>query len=350
MKIGILGGGQLSQMLALAGIPLGLEFVFYFPQQSHALQTLGTVIHGAYEDAKGLAEFAAQVDVITFENENIPRQTLQQLVEQKPTFPDHNALAVAQDRLLEKQFFIDLGVPTNAFIATDTVADVRAAGQQLGYPFILKKRTQGYDGKGQVKLKDDVEIERLSEADCLQTLAEAYVPFAREVSLIVARSARGLVHYDLCENTHVAGILRKTQNRPQDALQELAFAHVRRIADHLAYTGVLTVEFFQVGQQLLANEMAPRVHNSGHWTIEGSITSQFENHLRAVVNLPLGLTTSLAPVTLLNIIGTMPNKADLLAHNGLCLHDYGKAPAPSRKLGHVTVLGASSEAVMGELL
>lgn len=339
MKIGILGGGQLSRMLALAGIPLGLEFVFYFPKKAHALAQLGQIIHGDYTDQVGLQVFAKQVDVITFENENIPVKTLDYLAEYCPVFPDKRALQAAQHRLLEKQFFNELDIPTNQYHAVDSQADLQAAVARLGYPFILKTCTQGYDGKGQVKITHPQQLTALSPEQYQQSIAEEFIVFDREVSIVAARNRRGdCVFYDMCENTHHQGVLVKTQNKIADPIATLAEQYAKRLMTQIEYVGTLAIEFFQVGEQLIANEMAPRVHNSGHWTIDASITSQFENHLRSILDWPLGSPSSLTEATMYNLLSELPDQKTLLQFAGLRWHDYQKAPAAQRKLGHVTVL------------
>jgi 5-(carboxyamino)imidazole ribonucleotide synthase len=339
MKIGILGGGQLSRMLALAGIPLGFEFSFYFPKCEHALNKLGKIYHGKYGDYPNLQAFADQVDVITYENENIPATTLEFLAQNKPVYPDRKALLVAQDRLAEKSFFCQLQIPTNGFMAVNSKDDLLAAIKNFGYPLIIKKRTQGYDGKGQLKIDQDTNVDLIANEYCHHCIAEEFVAFNREVSLIAARNNRGeSVCYDICENIHNKGILFKTFNRTNDAIFALARSYVNKIIQQLDYVGILAVEFFQVENKLIANEMAPRVHNSGHWTLDACVTSQFENHLRCIADLPLGDVTSLTPAVMYNILNHMPDKNKLLEFAGLKLHDYCKAPAKGRKLGHATLL------------
>jgi len=349
VNIGILGGGQLSRMLALAGMPLGLTFHFYFPKAPHSLQSLGKVMHGEYDDLEQLDAFANQVDVITFENENIPTDVIVHLKKKTPVFPDENALAVSQDRLLEKRFFLKNAIPTNRFIEIHHRDDIDEVIEAFGFPFILKKRTHGYDGKGQVKINGHKDVAALPTDYFHHVLAEEFVHFDREVSLIMAVNAHGSVSYDVCENTHRHGILIKTQNKKQDAIFDLALDYLTHITRALNYVGVLAVEFFQVGDRLLANEMAPRVHNSGHWTIDACVTSQFENHLRAIAGFALGSPQSVSEAVMLNMIGKMPDRAALLGFPKLCLHDYEKEPRVGRKLGHVTLLD-EKDAVVDEVL
>lgn len=343
MNIGILGGGQLSRMLALAGIPLGLDFYFYVPTQSAALHSLGAIIPGDYTHLSQLKKFAEQVDVITFENENIPAATLDYLTSLKPVYPDQRALTITQDRLLEKNFFCDLNIPTNHFMPVNCQDDLLSAAQQLGYPFILKKRTHGYDGKGQVRINQVADIHALSDEQCHNTLAEEWIDFEREVSLIAARNITGnIIFYDVCENLHQNGILHSTHNRINDPIFKMASDYLQSIICALNYVGVLAVEFFQVGKQLLANEMAPRVHNSGHWTIDAAVTSQFENHLRCIIDWPLGNPASLTQAVMYNLLGKIPDKQTLLHDPNLRLHDYEKSPTPHRKVGHFTLLVTNS--------
>ena len=338
MNIGILGGGQLSKMLALAGIPLGFRFIFYFPETPHSLHQLGEIINGSYDNLVLLSQFAKQVDVITYENENIPAETIDYLAKLTPVYPDKKAISISQDRLIEKSFFFDLGIPTNQFMNIDDKRDIVKAIEKFGYPLILKKRTHGYDGKGQFKINENTPIETIPHDYFHNTIAEEYIAFDREVSLIVAKNNDGTVYYDICENIHENGILRKTRAIKNDVLFDLAHNYVDKIINKLNYKGILAVEFFQIGTQLLANEMAPRVHNSGHWTIDACMTSQFENHLRAITDLPLGNPASLTEAIMFNILNRMPEKSKLLEMSGLCLHDYAKSSAPGRKLGHVTLL------------
>lgn len=349
MKIGILGGGQLSRMLALAGIPLGFGFHFYFPPYKHSLHALGTITNGAYDDFDKLSEFANSVDVITLENENIPLQTIEHLKTITPVYPDEKALAVSQDRLHEKRFFCELDVPTNRFLQVDSYNDAVNAVKEFGYPIILKTRREGYDGKGQYRINTQADLEKLNDDECRHMIAEEFVKFDREVSLIISRSQSGMVFYDICENSHKDGILNQTRNKPNDPIFALAKKHLMKIAQELDYIGTLTVEFFQTGDTLKANEMAPRVHNSGHWTIDAAITSQFTNHLRAITNLPLGSCASTTDALMLNILGMMPDRKALLTLDNACLHDYEKSPAPGRKLGHLTLLGDTPDQALLEI-
>lgn len=345
MKIGILGGGQLSRMLALAGIPMGLEFHFFEPAAQCCAGGLGTHHSASYDDLKALEIFAKAVDIITYENENIPMATLVFLEQLKPLHPNKEILAVSQDRLLEKQCFITMKMNTPAFYEINSKADLLSALSEQGCPVILKKRSGGYDGKGQIFIQRKQDADALSDSDCRNSILEQCLDFDREFSLIAARNARGETKfYDLCENLHKKGILLRTINKRDDLMFHQARDSVDRLLKHFNYVGVLAVEFFQKGQQIYANEMAPRVHNSGHWTMDGAMTSQFENHLRCLLNWTPGKTDSLMYTTMYNLIGQIPNKDELMKFADVHVHDYGKEPRPGRKLGHVNQLSAHSYA------
>lgn len=339
MKIGILGGGQLGRMLALAGYPLGLNFVFYDPQSDCCAKDLGKLICGSYSDEEQLYTFAQCVDVITYENENIPVTAVNFLKQYKSVFPDTNILHYSQDRLQEKQLFNALDIPTVKYLPINNQQDLLNAASQLNYPFIVKTRRQGYDGKGQTKIFDHEQCRSFSINTPNCYIAEQYIKFDREVSLIATRNIKGeCVFYDICENTHQNAILIQTLNKPNDPIFKLAKYYVEKVLDKVSYIGTFTIEFFQIENELVANEMAPRVHNSGHWSIEGAIISQFENHLRAILDWPLGNTQSLGHAVMQNMIGVIPNKFELLRQPGLHLHDYGKEPRTGRKLGHYTII------------
>ncbi|MBA3846245.1 MAG: 5-(carboxyamino)imidazole ribonucleotide synthase, partial [Planctomycetes bacterium] len=302
-----------------------------------------------YEDLDAVTAFAAAVQVVTFEFENVPEAAARALAARVPVHPPPAALARAQDRVSEKTLFAEHQLAVPPWRAVDDRAGLARAIAELGAPAVLKTRRMGYDGKGQAVL-------RTSAGDALDaawrvvggapSILEAFVPFEREVSLIGVRAQDGAcVFYPLIENVHRNGILhRSLAPAPDaDALQRSAEAAMRRILDALAYVGVLTIEFFVHQGRLLGNEMAPRVHNSGHWTIEGAVTSQFENHLRAVVGLPLGSTAVNGVAAMVNLIGTVPPPAEVLAIPGAHLHLYGKSSRPGRKVGHVTVVAADAE-------
>lgn len=337
MKIGILGGGQLSRMLALSGIPLGFEFIFY-TQKNNSVKNLGEIFYGEYNNYKALETFAAQCDIITYENENIPIETLEFLENIKPIHPNSLSLKITQDRFLEKTMFQQLEIPCPIYKKTETLKDVLNFSNQYGYPFIIKKRKNGYDGKGLIKISDKTSLSNLSTDFLKNTICEENIPFHREFSIIAVSSATEQRYYDLCENQHNNGILITTFNRINDPMFELAKIYIDRVIKHLSYVGCMAFEFFQVNDKLFANEIAPRVHNSGHWTIEGAFTSQFENHIRAISGLPLGNTHSRCHTKMINIIGNMINKKEILMKDFCHLHDYKKEEKPGRKIGHVTMI------------
>lgn len=346
MKIGILGAGQLAQMLMLAGIPLGLRFAVYAPEATKTTWHLGQLEIGEYDDRDQLEKFCQQVDVITYEHENLPIACLQALAEiNTPVSPSIQAVRTAQDRYLEKQLATRLGIPTNPFICVDTIADLEQAAQILGFPFLVKARRNGYDGKHQVRIADRKALETFAKQLPVDCLAEAWVPFDREISQIAVRNAEGEIRfYDVCENVHRSGILRKTQNKKNDPLMNEARHYLGLLLEYFNYVGVLTAEFFDVKGKLLLNELAPRVHNSGHWTIEGAVTSQFENHIRSICGLPLGECKSVSTCQMYNVISSWPvDKKTLLAIRYLALHDYLKEAREGRKLGHLTLQGQPEE-------
>lgn len=339
MRIGIIGAGQLGRMMALAGIPLGLEFTMYDRSRDMPGAAVADIVTGGFDDRSRLARFARGVDVVTFDWENVPVASARAIARIRPVWPPPRALEVAQDRLSEKRIFERLGIPVAPYAAVDTVADLQRALAALGAPGILKTRRLGYDGKGQVRIRRIRDAaEGYARLAGQPLIYERMVKFSREVSLIAARDRAGDVEtYPLAENVHADGILAVTRAPWPDArLQRLAARNHRWLMRALGYVGVLCVEYFVERGRLVANEMAPRVHNSGHWTIEGAETSQFENHVRAVAGLPLGSAAPRGHAVMVNVIGRKPRSRDLLARPGLHLHDYGKAERPGRKLGHVT--------------
>jgi 5-(carboxyamino)imidazole ribonucleotide synthase len=347
MTVGIVGAGQLGRMLALAGYPLGLDFLFLDPAADAPAGRVAPVLHGAFTDARLLAELSQRSEVLTFDWENISVDALRALKGDTRIAPPIPALATAQDRVSEKKLFERLKIPTTRWMAVSSRAQLTRAIREIGLPAVIKTRRLGYDGKGQafVRTQEDAEQawEQLGTAPLLY---EELIPFDCEVSIIGARSRRAEVAvYPLNGNVHSQGILRLTRapfGPPR--WQRLAADYLERVLTHFRYTGILTIEFFVRGGKLIANEMAPRVHNSGHWTIEGAVTSQFENHLRAILDLPLGSTRPRGFSAMLNLIGTMPAREGLLAGGELHLHDYGKQPRPGRKLGHCTLVEGSAAA------
>jgi len=338
MKVGILGNGQLSRMLALAGIPMGIDFRFYGSVVSECTKNLGDNYVGDFADTKKLAEFAADVDVITCETESIPIATLEFLETQANVYPRKEAFALMQDRWLEKKLFTELDIPTNDFMLVDTAQDLERAAQEYGYPFVLKKRKNNYDGRGQRVIKSDDELKRVD--DVSECIAESFLDFSREVSIIGARNLAGdTMFYDLSHNIHQDGILIQAKNSQHDEKYNDAVSYLNKLMTHTDYVGVCTLEFFEKDNTLYANEAAPRVHNSGHWTIEGAYTSQFENHLRAILNLKLGNSASHSSTTIFNILGNMPKLEEVINERDVYYHDYKKAPRPGRKIGHITHVG-----------
>lgn len=349
-RIGILGAGQLARMLAVAGHPLGLEFRCYDEVGSAPADAVTVRHRGSFTDREALARFAEGLDLVTWEFENVPLETVHLLEPLVPVFPPPRSLEVGQDRLAEKMFFQGLGIPTAPFQAVDSAADLAEATEALGFPCVLKTRRFGYDGKGQFVLREARDrAAAWQQLGGVALILEGFVPFDRELSILAARSRSGAIGtWPLVENQHAEGILRVSRSPAPgigSGLQELARGYVERVLEELEYVGVLAIELFQWGDSLLANEMAPRVHNSGHGSIEGSVTSQFENHLRAVLDWPLGLTRPVGCTAMVNLIGEVPEVKNLLSVPDCHLHLYGKEPRPGRKLGHVTIHGESSETV-----
>ena len=355
--VGILGGGQLARMMVLAGAPMGLRFELFDPAADACGGPLAPLTVAAFDDRQALAAFAAKVDVVTFDFENVPADSAQWLAEQVPVYPPPSALAVAQDRLSEKTLFQQLGIPLPPFAdiaSRDQLAEKVAA---FGLPCILKTRRLGYDGKGQFRLRTEADIDAAWDALGAQVertglILEGFVAFQREVSVVAVRGRDGSFQaYPVTGNWHVDGVLSASlaPARLSDAEQQAAIGYARTLAEHLQYVGVFALELFCRDGELLANEMAPRVHNSGHWTIEGSETSQFENHLRAVLGLPLGDTRMLGHACMLNWIGAMPDAAPVLAQASGHWHDYGKQPRDGRKVGHATLRDDDASALASAL-
>ena len=343
--VGILGGGQLARMMALSGAPLGLRFRILDNVADACAGQFAPMIVGDYTDQAALGEFASQVDVATFDFENVPAASAQWLAERVPVFPSPQALAVAQDRLAEKSLFRELGIPVPDFADIASREQLEAAVARLGTPCILKTRRLGYDGKGQFRIKSVADIDAAWDALGAQVarvglIVEGFVHFQRELSVVAVRGRDGEFRaWPLTENWHVDGVQSASlaPARVDAALQARAVAHAQALAEALDYVGVFALELFCRDGELLANELAPRVHNSGHWTIEGSETSQFQNHLRAVLGLPLGDTRMVGLACMLNWIGAMPDANAVLGEAGGHWHDYGKSPRAGRKVGHATV-------------
>ena len=347
MTIGILGGGQLGYMLALAGYPLDLHFRFLDPSPQAPVGRIAPRVTAEYNDYEALDKFAHGLTLVTYEFENVPVEAARHLAKHVPVYPPPQALEAAQDRLNEKALFQKLGIPTTEFIAVDSAAALDAAIRKFGLPCVLKTRRLGYDGKGQWVLRSREDVAALhNNFPATPLILEQFVSFQRELSILAVRGRSGeTAYYPLVENHHRGGILRLSlapAPRLSEKSQREAEAAARRILEALDYVGVLAVELFERDGNLLANEIAPRVHNSGHWTIEGTVSSQFENHLRAVSGLPLGETRTLGHSAMLNLIGEVPDPAELLAVPDAHLHLYGKSPRPGRKVGHVTVRADSA--------
>ena len=344
MKVGIVGGGQLGMMLGEAAGTLDITCRFFDPSAESPAKSVGELICAPYEDTAALERFAQGLDVITYEFENVPLNVAESLAQTGHVYPPPAALKRTQDRLMEKELLSSLGVPVAPFIAVSSDGELKRALAAVGTPAVLKTRRMGYDGKGQAVIGADAEREAGWAAMRGQpAILEGYVPFDRELSIIAVRSRDGQIAcYPLVENQHRDGILRLSRApAPEitEALQGQAETYVTALLTHLEYVGVITIELFQVGDELLGNEIAPRVHNSGHWTIEGAQTSQFSNHLRAICGLPLGSTKAQGLSAMVNLIGTMPDLSALRGQAGIFIHDYGKEPRAGRKLGHITVCG-----------
>lgn len=357
MKIGVLGGGQLGRMLALAGYPLGMTFRFLDPNPDAPAGQVGELIVGNYDDTAALARLAHGVDVVTFEFENVPAAALTELSRHAKVAPPAKALTIGQDRAGEKAMFAALGVPTPEHAVITSEADIAHAATRVAFPSVMKTCRLGYDGKGQVVLSPSDGAEGVLKAwktlGSVPVLLERMVKLAREVSIIAVRAAdRSMAFYPLVQNVHRRGILRTSRALSErEELFDEARLWATKILNHLDYTGVLAVEFFveeSTGRErLLANEIAPRVHNSGHWTQDGAVTSQFENHIRAVAGLPLGECRSKSPCAMVNLIGFIPDASHLLEIPGVHLHLYGKEPREGRKVGHVNIT-APSDALLNE--
>lgn len=349
MTLGVLGAGQLGQMLGFAATQLGIDTCFLDPAEAPCAERAGPVIRADYADAAALLQLSQRVDVVSFEFENVPPDALRFLSARGlRVAPNADALQHAQDRGVEKALFDRLGIPVAPYRCVDDLAAAQAAVATLGLPVVIKTRRFGYDGKGQVVIRHANEVPAAWQAIGQQpAIIEAWVPFEREVSCLGVRARDGLTRfYPLTTNTHRNGILRLSVPTANDPLQSLAEQHTRKVMDTLDYVGVMAFEFFIVDNQLLANEIAPRVHNSGHWTQDGAKTSQFENHVRAVCDLPLGDTTLLRPVAMINLVGQVPDAAVWATHAAnLRLHDYGKSARRGRKVGHLNVWADDNRAL-----
>ena len=343
--VGILGGGQLARMLALAAAPLGARLLVMDTVADACAGQCAPLLVGDYRDEAALGEFASKIDVATFDFENVPAESAEWLSRRVPVFPNPRALASAQDRMVEKTLFRELGIPVPDFMDVPDRAALDAAVAAIGTPCILKTRRLGYDGKGQFRIRSVADVDAAWEALGVQAakvglILEGFVAFERELSVVAVRGRDGSFRtWPLTENWHVDGVLSASlaPARCEPALEAQAHAHARALAERLDYVGVFALELFCRDGVLLANELAPRVHNSGHWTIEGAEASQFENHLRAVLGLPLGDTRMLGHACMLNWIGAMPDPEPVLREPGGHWHDYGKQAREGRKVGHATL-------------
>lgn len=357
ITVGILGGGQLARMMVLEAAPLGIRFVVFDPAADACAGQVAPLQVGAFDDLAALEEFAGRVDVVTFDFENVPAASARWLAERKPVFPNPAALAVAQDRLSEKTLFQELGIPLPPFANIGSREQLAAKVAEFGLPCILKTRRLGYDGKGQFRLRSEADIDAAwqalgAQADKTGLILEGFVAFDREVSVVAVRGRDGEFRaWPLTGNWHVDGVLSASlaPATVSAAQQQTAISYARRVAERLDYVGVFALELFCRGEELLANEMAPRVHNSGHWTSDGAETSQFQNHVRAVLGLPLGDTRVLGHACMLNWIGQMPDPAPVLAEPAGHWHDYGKQPRDGRKVGHANLREDSTAALAGTL-
>ncbi len=346
MRIGIIGGGQLGQMLGYAGKALGIACEFLDPSARAPASDAGPVTRAAFDDEAAISALASRVDVLTYEFENVPVPSLEAAAGDTPVYPPVGALGKAQDRLFEKELFHSLGISLPGWHAVDSRADLDEAARKLGLPLVLKTRRLGYDGKGQFVIRSADKLdEAWSTLGRSALIAEAWVPFDYEVSAIAARSVSGTIeHYPLTNNVHGEGILRISRAPVEvPGLESQARDAIGRLLEELDYVGVLALELFVHDGRLLANEMAPRVHNSGHWTIEGAVTSQFANHLITVAGHEPRSASARGHAGMLNLIGQIPESARSLDVEGAVLHDYGKSPREGRKLGHINVVADSAE-------
>lgn len=334
-------------MLALSGYPLGLRFQAFDPSSDAVAGHIAPLLSSEADNEEVLGELAERVDVVTYEWENVPVTSVRFLEERRQVFPSSRVLEVASDRWKEKSFLRDLGISCPRFWLVTSQEELEKATSESSFPCVLKTCRFGYDGKGQMVLREDRDVVRAwDELGGSDLILEAFVPFDRELSIIATRGQDGDIrYYPLVENHHREGILRLSlapAPHLTDELQQRGETFARRIMEELEYVGTMALELFQVGGELLANEIAPRVHNSGHWTIEGSATSQFENHIRAVARLPLGSTQMRTPyAAMVNLIGELPKLAEVLEVEGAHAHYYGKSVKPNRKVGHITVVAES---------
>jgi 5-(carboxyamino)imidazole ribonucleotide synthase len=348
-RIGVIGSGQLGRMMALAATHLDTEFIFFDEASDSPCSNLGKSIQPSAKNA--LQEFIKSVDVVTYESENTNAELVAEINKQVPVYPSALSLLNSQHRLTEKNFFQSIGINIADFRKVESRADLDTAVNELGLPIILKTTREGYDGKGQAMIKSPRDVEAAWELlKGTELIAEAFVTFSRELSVIAARSVKGDVQvYPLAENDHSAGILRVSRVPVKNlsaAKQSQASEYITTLLNELNHVGVLTLELFDTENGLVANEMAPRVHNSGHWSIEGAYCSQFENHIRAICNMPLGNTSARqGHAAMINIIGKHGDRENVLAQGNSFYHGYGKTERFNRKIGHINIV-AQSESEM----
>ncbi|MCL4139402.1 UNVERIFIED_CONTAM: hypothetical protein GTU68_042382 [Idotea baltica] len=335
-------------MIAIAARPLGISCKVVDPSKDAPAASVAEHICADYSDPIAITKLVDEIDFLTFEFENVPAAALKHVPSTLSVSPPIEALQSSQDRLQEKQLFNSLGIGTTEYRAVSSANEIEAAAKELGYPCILKTRRLGYDGKGQSVLKSEADIPTaLDQIESRELILEAFFPFDRELSIIGVRSDTGEIRcYPLVENIHRGGILRTTIAPAAEVsatTKQKAEEYFGTLAEHLSYVGVFCIELFVKDDLIVANEFAPRVHNSGHWSIEGTSCSQFENHARAVCKQPLGQTSVKTPSVMVNIIGEFPSKEELSRVDGVYIHDYGKAPRTGRKLGHATICDSDAE-------
>jgi len=347
-RIGILGAGQLGRMLAIAGYPLAQKFGFYGMSDDEPSALLGHM-HKQSDDVQSLDKLVEFADVITYESENTSIEQVREIAKTTPVYPAEKSLFVSQHRGREKGMFDDLKIPCAPYQVVDSLESLKVAVDVIGIPAILKTTTEGYDGKGQFLIKDEDEVEQAwNEIGNRELILEGFVDFQRELSIVAVRNANNEhVYYPLVQNVHHKGILRYTIAPARDVSEEVqkqAEAYMEKLLDELDHVGVLTLELFETAHGLVANEMAPRVHNSGHWTIDGALTSQFENHVRAITGLPLGDTSPRQPLAaMINIIGETGPVEKVLQMPDAFLHLYDKAEREGRKLGHINLIAETED-------
>ena len=344
MIIGIIGAGQLGMMLGESARELGCDCIFLDPNKNSPAKKIGEVLNYEFNDLKAIKKLSSQCDVITYEFENVPVKSIN-FIDPRKVYPPSDALEITQDRLKEKQLFDSLEIPVAKYFRVDSFSDLLDATDFLGYQFLIKTRSFGYDGKGQFLIKDESDIQKAWDQLGNQPLiAEKKIKFDREISIIGARSLSGeIALYPLTKNNHVNGILRTSRSTDENAIvTKQAHDYLSSLLKKLNYVGVLALELFVKDDKVIANEYAPRVHNSGHWTIEGTNASQFENHLRAIMDMNLGDTSVNGFAGMENLIGCIPAEIRVLSGE-FFFHDYGKEERQGRKLGHVSIVTPKEE-------